>query len=98
MEKISIIGSNGQLGSELLTVLREKDGSKNVISSDINVPSNKDAFFEKIDYRELSNLISILEKYEIKHIYHLAAILSANGELNPISLWEMNMKTLLICS
>jgi len=95
MKKILIIGSNGQLGSELLTVLREKYGSKNVISSDINFPSNKDAFFEKIDSRELSNLISIVEKYEIKHIYHLAAILSANGELNPISSWEMNMKTLL---
>jgi len=95
MKKILIIGSNGQLGSELLTVLREKYGSKNVISSDINFPSNKDAFFEKIDSRELSNLISIVKKYEIKHIYHLAAILSANGELNPISSWEMNMKTLL---
>ena len=95
MKKILIIGSNGQLGSELLTVLREKYGSKNVISSDINVPSNKDAFFEKIDSRELSSLISIVEKYEIKHIYHLAAILSANGELNPISSWEINMKTLL---
>ena len=70
MKKILIIGSNGQLGSELLTVLREKYGLKNVISSDIKFPSNKDAFFEKIDSRELSNLISIVEKYEIKHIYH----------------------------
>ena len=67
MKKILIIGSNGQLGSELLTVLREKYGSKNVISSDMNFPPNKDAFFEKIDSRELSNLISIVEKYEIKH-------------------------------
>ena len=95
MKKILIIGSNGQLGTELLTALRGQYGSKNVISSDINFPSNKDAFFEKIDSRELSSLISIVEKYEIKHIYHLAAILSANGELNPISSWEINMKTLL---
>tara|TARA_A100001011_G_scaffold289305_1_gene300469 strand:+ start:134 stop:1069 length:936 start_codon:yes stop_codon:yes gene_type:complete len=95
MKKILIIGSNGQLGTELLTALRGQYGSKNVISSDINFPSNKDAFFEKIDSRELSSLISIVEKYKIKHIYHLAAILSANGELNPISSWEINMKTLL---
>ncbi len=95
MKKILIIGSNGQLGTELLAALRGQYGSKNVISSDINFPSNKDAFFEKIDSRELSSLISIVEKYEIKHIYHLAAILSANGELNPISSWEINMKTLL---
>jgi len=95
MKKILIIGSNGQLGTELLAALRGQYGSKNVISSDINFPSNKDAFFEKIDSRELSSLISIVEKYKIKHIYHLAAILSANGELNPISSWEINMKTLL---
>ena len=95
MKKMLIIGSNGQLGTELLTALRGQHGSKNVISSDINFPSNKDALFEKIDSRELSSLISIVEKYEIKHIYHLAAILSASGELNPISSWEINMKTLL---
>ncbi|MAJ50905.1 MAG: NAD-dependent epimerase [Flammeovirgaceae bacterium] len=95
MKKILIIGSNGQLGTELLTSLRDKYGSKNVISSDINDPSNKDAYFEKIDAREALSLTSIVEKYKINHIYHLAAILSANGELNPILSWELNMKTLL---
>ena len=43
----------------------------------------------------LISLTSIVEKHEINHVYHLAAILSANGELNPISSWEVNMKTLL---
>ena len=95
MKKILIIGSNGQLGTELLTSLRNRYGSKNVISSDISDPSNRDTYFEKIDAREASSLISIVEKYEINHIYHLAAILSANGELNPILSWEVNMKTLL---
>jgi dTDP-4-dehydrorhamnose reductase len=40
MKKILVIGSNGQLGIELLTALRDKFGSKNVISSYINAPSN----------------------------------------------------------
>ena len=95
MKKILVIGSNGQLGMELLAALREKFGSKNVISSDINSPSEADAYFEKLDAREASSLTSIVEKHEIDHIYHLAAILSAKGELNPISSWEVNMKTLL---
>ena len=48
MKKILVIGSNGQLGIELLTALRDKFGSKNVISSDINAPSNAEGsiFFE----------------------------------------------------
>jgi len=95
MKKILVIGSNGQLGIELLTALRDKFGSKNVISSDINAPSNADTYFEKLDARDAISLTSIVEKHEINHVYHLAAILSANGELNPISSWEVNMKTLL---
>ena len=81
MKKILVIGSNGQLGIELLTALRDKFGSKNVISSDINAPSNADTYFEKLDARDAISLTSIVEKHEINHVYHLAAILSANGEL-----------------
>ena len=95
MKKILVIGSNGQLGMELLAALRKKFGSKNVTSSDINDPSEADTYFEKLDARDAISLTSIVEKYEINHVYHLAAILSANGELNPISSWEVNMKTLL---
>jgi dTDP-4-dehydrorhamnose reductase len=68
MKKILVIGSNGQLGMELLAALREKFGSKNVISSDINSPSEADAYFEKLDAREASSLTSIVEKHEIDHI------------------------------
>lgn len=37
----------------------------------------------------------ILEKHDIKEIYHLAAILSAKGEQNPLFAWQLNMDSLL---
>jgi len=36
----------------------------------------------------------LVSKYKINQIYHLAAILSAKGEKNPLQTWEINMKTL----
>lgn len=37
----------------------------------------------------------IIDKYKITQIYHLAAILSANGEKNPLFAWRLNMEGLL---
>ena len=36
----------------------------------------------------------VVEKYQINQIYHLAAILSAKGELNPLGTWDINMNGL----
>ena len=33
--------------------------------------------------------------YHIDQVYHLAAILSAKGEQNPLMAWEINMQGLL---
>jgi nucleoside-diphosphate-sugar epimerase len=43
MEKILITGSSGQLGSELVTTLRQAYGEENIIAADIHEPKNKDA-------------------------------------------------------
>jgi nucleoside-diphosphate-sugar epimerase len=38
-EKILVIGANGQIGTELVTALRNIYGAENVIASDINSPN-----------------------------------------------------------
>jgi nucleoside-diphosphate-sugar epimerase len=43
-----------------------------------------------LDFERLSNLVL---KYKITQIYHLAAILSANGEKSPVRTWDINTKT-----
>jgi threonine 3-dehydrogenase len=93
--KILVIGANGQLGTVLTPILQLKFGYENVIASDINFKNNFDGIFEILDATNYDSLLLIVKKYGIKQIYHLAAILSANGEKEPLRTWEINMRTLL---
>ena len=95
MKKILVIGSNGQLGTELFQVLSTKFGSKNVIASDISAYYQNNGLFEQLDACDAQGLAAIVQRHKIQHVYHLAAILSAKGEHNPVQSWDLNMKTLL---
>ncbi len=92
---ILVIGANGQLGSVLTGALQEKYGSKNVIVSDISEQKTTKGIFERIDATNMDRIQEVVSKYSVTQIYHLAAILSANGEANPLKTWDINMKTLL---
>ncbi|KAA1244833.1 NAD-dependent epimerase/dehydratase family protein [Aquimarina sp. RZ0] len=92
--KVLIIGANGQLGSVLTKTLRNKFGGKNVIASDLIMQENSEGIFEEIDATDICRIQEVVVQYSITQIYHLAAILSAKGEENPLSTWEINMKTL----
>ena len=93
-EKILIIGANGQIGSVLKETLRGQYGEDNVIASDIRPRSEEDGLFELINVLDKDRLNQIVEKYQITQVYHLAAILSAKGELNPLGTWDINMNGL----
>lgn len=92
---ILIIGANGQLGSVLTKELQKIHGKKNVIASDIFLDSDFDGIFEVIDATDLNAIKAIINKYSIKEIYHLAAILSAKGEEKPLFTWDLNIKMML---
>ncbi|GAA4230800.1 NAD-dependent epimerase/dehydratase family protein [Postechiella marina] len=92
---ILIIGANGQLGSVLTKRLQEKYGVANVVASDITEAKTINGLFEVIDATDAGRIEYVVTKYKITQIYHLAAILSAKGEANPLKTWEINMKTLL---
>jgi threonine 3-dehydrogenase len=93
--KILVVGSNGQLGSVLTRVLQLKYGIENVIATDLNPKSDFTGIFEKLDATDFQKLETVVKKHSITQIYHLAAILSAKGEQNPLMTWDINMKTLL---
>jgi len=95
-ESIIIIGSNGQIGTELASALRSKYGEKNVVTSDIRQPSIPSSGpFEIINVLDKELLQSMFEKYKPTQIYLLAAVLSAVGEKNPKMAWDLNMTGLL---
>lgn len=93
MVKILITGASGQLGSVLTKKLQEKNGHDNVIASDLRIDLSFDGIFEVLDATDFEALSAIVLKYRITQIYHLAAILSANGEKLPLNTWDINMKS-----
>ncbi len=96
-DKILVIGSSGQIGTELVVELRCLYGDTNVVASDI-IPSSDEIMrsgpFEKLDVTDTNLLLDIIKKHKISHVYLLAAILSANAEKNPNLSWKLNMNSL----
>lgn len=92
--KVLVTGAGGQLGTVLTKSLKEKYGKESVIASDIRTIADYDGFFEILDATSEIDLANIVEKHKVTQIYHLAAILSANGEKNPIQTWDINLKSL----
>lgn len=91
---ILIIGAGGQVGQELTHTLREKYGKDKVVASDIREIDGLSAPFEKLDAMDKEALRVIVDKYQIKEIYHLAALLSANAEKQIQFAWDLNMQSL----
>jgi len=96
-ETIVLLGSNGQIGSELAVALRTKFGVANVITSDIREPQslNEGEIFETINVLDRDAVRALLEKYKPTQVYLLAAMLSATGEQYPLKAWDLNMNGLL---
>ncbi len=97
-DTIVVIGSNGQIGTELVSELRKIYGDGHVIACDIRRPDYdiKNAGpFEFVNVLEKDILKNIFQKYKPTQVYLLAALLSATGEQNPKLAWDLNMNGLL---
>lgn len=97
--KILVIGSAGQIGSELVPALREKYGGNNVIATGRKTPlpdiiknSGPVIYLDALDKDSLAKVIF---EYEIDTIFHMASILSATGEKMPQTAWNINLNGLI---
>ena len=98
MERILVIGSSGQIGSELVLALRKIYGGENVFATDIKYPSKEvgsSGPFQILDVLDFNNLLHFVVRYKITQIYNLAAVLSGNAEKIPLQAWDINMKALM---
>lgn len=97
IERILILGSNGQIGTELAIALRGKFGNENVITSDIKAPKHDtpNSIFEEVDVLNMDILNRLFKKHQPTQVYLLAALLSAVGEKHPKKAWDLNMVGLL---
>lgn len=96
-ERIIILGSNGQIGTELAIALRLKYGNDAVITSDIREPvhNHQEKLFEIVDVMKRKQVSKMFAKHRPTQVYLLAAMLSATGEKYPRQAWDLNMDGLL---
>lgn len=98
MKKMLVTGAIGQIGSELVSALRQRYGADTVVATDIRMPTDKELRdggpFEFLDVTDSNHITRVMSMYEIGTIYHLAAVLSAVGESRPNIAWQINMNGL----
>ena len=95
--KILVIGSSGQIGTDLCLSLERIYGAENIICSDLNPPKDKNhrKNFIKLDVLDNEMLTKKVKEENISEIYLLAASLSALAEKNVLISWELNMNSLI---
>lgn len=93
--KILVTGAMGLVGSDLVPALQKKFGEENVISFERHTPPPTfQGIAETGDVRDAAKIESLIQKYEITDIYHLAGFLSAQGEKDPELAWDVNVNGL----
>ena len=99
MPKILVTGATGQIGTELTLALREHYGNDNVTAAGHRrePPNNLAAGgpYCSLDVRDAAALDAVVSQQKITVIYHLAALLSAVAESQPLQAWDINMNGLL---
>jgi nucleoside-diphosphate-sugar epimerase len=99
MKKIMITGALGQIGTELVVKCREIYGTDNVLATDIREPEAdspvNDGPFEILDVTDRDKMFELVKNFEADTLMHMAALLSATAEKNPMFAWDLNMGGLM---
>lgn len=99
MKKIMITGALGQIGTELTLKLREIYGVDNVLATDLRRPEAGakvlDGPFEELDVTDAERMDKLASAFNADTIMHMAALLSATAEKDPVFAWNLNMGGLL---
>ncbi|MEZ4722873.1 MAG: NAD-dependent epimerase/dehydratase family protein [Flavobacteriales bacterium] len=89
--RILVIGSCGQVGTELVEELANRFGADSVIASDIRDEAKFGVRYAKLDVMDREAVKKFVIDNKITEVYHLAALLSATAEKNPEFGWKLNM-------
>ena len=95
MKNVLIIGSTGQIGSELTMELRKRYNG-NIVAGYIPGQEPKGDLLESgpsaiVDITNEQQIAETVSKYEIDTIYNLAALLSAVADAQPQLAWKIGM-------
>ena len=96
MKNILVIGSTGQIGSELTRELRKIYGNDHVVAGYIKGAEPKGELLEsgpsaEADVTNGEMIASVVKQYNIYTIYNLAALLSVVAESKPRLAWKIGI-------
>lgn len=96
MKNILIIGSTGQIGTELTMALRKHSPNGNVVAGYIPAQPPTEMLKETgpceiVDITNAQQIADVVKKYQVDTIYNLAALLSAVAEAKPQLAWQIGM-------
>ncbi len=101
IKRILVTGSTGQIGSELTLELRRSYGDEQVVACGHSAEPQEELAesgpFEWLDVTDREAIRDLCRRYEIDTIVNMAALLSAEGEQNPLVAWNVNVGGLLNC-
>ncbi|MBQ5582209.1 MAG: NAD-dependent epimerase/dehydratase family protein [Bacteroidales bacterium] len=100
MKNVLVVGSTGQIGSELTMTLRRQIPGGTVVAGYIPGSEPKGEWLESgpseiANVCDAAQMAAIVDKYKIDTIYNLAALLSAVAEKKPLLAWDIQMNGLL---
>ena len=79
---------------DIFLLRKDKKDTNSILLSDIKENSSSSLEYVQLDAMNYSELEKTVKDFKISEIYHLAAILSAKGEENPMLTWDLNMNSL----
>ena len=98
MKNILVIGSAGQIGSELTPDLRRIYGNTHVIAGIHKTAPPRELLesgpAETVDVLQAEQVAQVVKEYKIDTIYNLAALLSVVAEAKPHQAWHIGINGL----
>ncbi len=96
MKNILVIGSTGQIGSELTRELRKIYGNSHVVAGYIKGAEPQGELLEsgpsaEADVTDGAMIAAVVKQYNIDTIYNLAALLSVVAESKPMLAWKIGI-------
>lgn len=100
MKNVLIIGSTGQIGSELTMKLRKEYPQGTIVAGYIPGAEPKGELAETgpsavVDITDAAQIAEAVRRYHIDTIYNLAALLSAVAESKPLLAWKIGVGGLM---
>jgi nucleoside-diphosphate-sugar epimerase len=100
MKNILVIGSTGQIGSELTRELRHIYGGSHVVAGYIAGQEPKGELRDGgpmalADVTRPEDIARVVERYDVDTVYNLAALLSVVAEQKPLLAWKIGIDGLL---